>query len=63
MPERAKGPRLVGVAALGFLLFNYPLLAVFDADARVLGLPLVFAYLFAAWSLLDALLAWIARDS
>ena len=63
MPERGKGPRLVGVAALGLLLFNYPVLAVFDVDVRVLGVPLVFAYLFAAWALLIALLAWVVRDS
>lgn len=62
MPESAKGPRLVGVAALAFLAVNYPLLALFDHDVRVLGVPLVFGYLFTAWAVVILLVAWVARE-
>jgi hypothetical protein len=55
-------PRLVAAAMLGFLLFNYPLLALFDTEAIVLGVPLLWAYLFGVWALLIALVAAIAGD-
>jgi hypothetical protein len=46
---------------LGCLLFNYPLLELFDRPLMVGGVPLIYAYLFGAWALLIALAAWIAR--
>jgi hypothetical protein len=62
MTERSRTPRLVAAAVLALLLFNYPFLAVFDADVRVLGIPLLWAYLFTAWALVVALIAWLVRD-
>ena len=60
MPKSSrKGQRLVGLFLLGCLLFNYPLLALFNARATVFGIPLLYAYLFAAWALLIALVAVI----
>lgn len=50
-----RGPRLVALFLLGCLFFNYPLLALFNVRATVLGIPLLYAYLFAAWTLLIAL--------
>jgi hypothetical protein len=52
----------VAVAALGFLLFNYPLLRVFDVDVLVLGVPLVWLYVFIAWALVIALVGLVMRD-
>jgi len=52
-----KGARLVALFLLGCLLFNYPLLALFNVRATVFGIPLLYAYLFAAWALLVALAA------
>jgi hypothetical protein len=52
-----KGPRLAALFLLGCLLFNYPLLALFNVRATVLGVPLLYAYLFFAWALLIALVA------
>jgi hypothetical protein len=63
MTERSRTPRLVAAAILALLLFNYPFLAVFDVDVRVLGIPLLWAYVFTAWALAVALLAWLVRDS
>lgn len=54
-----KGQRLVGLFLLGCLLFNYPLLVLFNVRATVFGVPLLYAYLFAAWALLIALVALI----
>jgi len=54
-----KGQRLVGLFLLGCLFFNYPLLALFNVRATVFGVPLLYAYLFAAWALLIALVAVI----
>jgi hypothetical protein len=63
MNESEKAPRLVAAGILGFLLFNYPLLALFDAEARVLGVPVLWAYLFVTWISLIALIALIVRRS
>ena len=60
MPKSSrKGQRLVGLFLLGCLLFNYPLLALFNVRATVFGVPLLYASLFAAWALLIALVAVI----
>ena len=54
-----KGERLVGLFLLGCLLFNFPLLALFNVRATVFGIPLLYAYLFSAWALLIVLVAVI----
>jgi hypothetical protein len=60
MPKSSrKGQRLVGLFLLGCLLFNYPLLAIFNVRATLLGIPVLYAYLFAAWALLIVLVAAI----
>jgi hypothetical protein len=56
-----KRQRLVGLFLLGCLLFNYPLLEIFDARTTVLGVPLLYAYLFAAWAALIALVAYVVE--
>ena len=49
--------RLLALFFAGLLLFDFPLLKLWLADASVLGLPLLPAALFAAWAALIALLA------
>ena len=61
-PSR-KGERLVGLFLLGCLMFNFPLLALFNVRATVFGIPMLYAYLFAAWALLIALVAVIMERS
>jgi hypothetical protein len=61
--HRRRGERLVALALLGFLLFNYPLLSLFSTDGTVLGVPLLYAYLFASWGLLIGLMAVVVRKS
>jgi len=56
-----KAQRLVAVCMLGVVLFNYPLLAVFNVDATVFGIPVLYAYIFAAWSLMIACMAYVVE--
>jgi len=51
--------RLLALFAGGWLLFNFPLLGLWDQDATLLGIPLFPAALFILWALLIALLAWL----
>jgi hypothetical protein len=54
--------RLVVLFAAGLLLLNFPLLALWDRDATVGGLPLFPLALFVLWGALIALLAWILES-
>ena len=47
-----RNERLVALFLLGLLLFNYPLLAMFNSPTLVAGLPKLYLYLFAAWAAL-----------
>jgi hypothetical protein len=58
-----KSQRLVGVFLLGTLLFNFPLLALFNRAASILGVPLLYAYIFASWALVIGLLALVVERS
>ncbi len=51
--------RMAALFLLGLLLFNPPLLNVFDAGAEitVFGIPLLYLYLFSAWAVLIFLTA------
>jgi hypothetical protein len=54
-----RGQRLAALCLLGLLLFNYPLLAVFNVQASVFGIPVLYAYFFAAWGALITLMALV----
>ena len=59
--HEGKGPRLIALFMLGALLFNYPILALFNQPSLVFGIPLLYAYIFAAWALLIALMALVVE--
>ena len=61
MDDKAKESRFIALCVLGLVLFNFPVLALFNVDATVLGVPLLYAYLFAAWALLIALMGYVAE--
>jgi hypothetical protein len=42
---------------LGCLLFNYPILALFNVPGALLGIPVLYAYVFFVWALLIAMMA------
>ncbi len=52
---------MVALFLLGALLFNAPLLLLFDVRAFVFGIPVLFVYLFLAWAALIVLMALNAR--
>jgi hypothetical protein len=54
-----KGQRLVALFLLGFLLLNYPLLNLFAGSGQVLGIPVLYAYVFAVWALMIGLMALV----
>jgi hypothetical protein len=51
--------RLIALCLLGFVLFNYPILALFNVPASVLGIPVLYAWIFLAWIAVVALMAWV----
>lgn len=61
-PPGARGQRLAALFALGCVLFNYPVLSLFNVPENVFGVPVLYAYLFAAWALLVALMALAAES-
>ena len=56
-----KTQRLAALFVLGAVLFNYPLLALFNRAVVVAGVPLLLLYVFLAWALLIALLALVVE--
>ncbi|MEP7280419.1 MAG: hypothetical protein ABI696_00460 [Rubrivivax sp.] len=63
MTHRLARQRLIALFGAGLLLFNFPLLALWDHDTTVFGLPLFPAALFGLWATLIAVLAWLAERS
>lgn len=61
MRKGLAGQRLVAVFIVGVLLFNYPLMSLFDRPVTVFGLPLLHVYLFLAWLGLIVAIAWIVE--
>lgn len=55
------GQRLVVVFLIGAMLYNYPVLSLFDRAALFLGVPVLFVYMFAVWAALVAIIAWISE--
>lgn len=53
--------RLVALALLAFVLFNPPLLRVFNRDVLVGGIPLLWLYLFLAWAAMIGAVALLVR--
>lgn len=51
--------RLVALFGLGLLLMNFPLLSLFSQEYLVLGMPMLYVYLYGAWALIIGLLAWL----
>ena len=57
----SKGQRFVALCMLGMLLFNYPILTLFNVSGTLFGVPVLYAYIFIAWALLIALMAWVVE--
>ena len=58
-----RNQRLVAAFLLGVALFNYPLLALFNRANGILGIPVLYAYIFVAWATLIVLFALVIERS
>ena len=56
-----RGQRLVALSLLGCLMFNYPILELFNRPGTISGIPVLYAFIFAAWGLLIALMAVVVE--
>jgi hypothetical protein len=59
--EEKKAQRFVALCMLGMLLFNFPILALFNVSGTLFGVPVLYAYIFVAWAALIALMARVAE--
>jgi hypothetical protein len=55
--ESKLNKRLVALSLLGCVLFNYPILSLFNLEIQIFGLPLLPVYIFGIWCLLIGLTA------
>ncbi len=53
--------RLLALFLLGWALFNFPLLSIFNRAATLFGIPVLYVYIFVAWAVVIALAAWIVE--
>jgi len=61
-PAGRPRPRvLLALWAAGLILFNFPMLIVWNRDVTVFGVPLLPVSLFAIWAVLIAALAWASE--
>jgi hypothetical protein len=60
-PKARKNKRLVGLFLLGCVLFNCPLLTLFNLKIMIFGVPLLFLYIFTSWTLLILLAAIVTK--
>ena len=59
----AKARRLVGLFLLGAVLFNYPIIALFNRGHFLFGIPILYLYLFGIWALLILLTALVTGSA
>ena len=60
--DKINGRRLVGLFLLSVLLFNYPLLCLFNRPILILGMPALYFYLFGFWTLIILLILILSRS-
>ncbi|VEN74445.1 conserved hypothetical protein [Candidatus Desulfarcum epimagneticum] len=56
-PDNQRKRLLISIFLLGFVLFNYPILSLFNLSLIISGMPLLYLYLFFVWALIIALMA------
>jgi hypothetical protein len=57
-----KSHRFIALCMLGVVLFNYPILALFNVNGTLFGVPVLYVYVFVAWAALIAMLAYVAES-
>jgi hypothetical protein len=53
------GQRLAAIFLLGCVLFNYPLLSLFNKPWKLFDVPLLYIYIFGAWTFLIGVMAYV----
>jgi len=52
MPEaKRQNERLIVILIIGVIALNYPLLSLFSKAKLIFGVPVLYLYIFAAWSI------------
>jgi hypothetical protein len=60
-PSPINQQKLVALFILGAVLFNYPILSLFNKTGGALGIPVIYVYIFLAWAGIIGLVAWIVE--
>ncbi len=50
--QKSKSDRLAALFILGNVMFNYPILSIFNLDRFPWGVPLLYLYIFTVWAAL-----------
>jgi hypothetical protein len=58
---RSKSQLLMGLFLLGCVLFNYPILTLFNRRIAIFGIPLLYLYLFMAWTVIIVAIMLITK--
>jgi len=59
--ENIKNKRLFCLFLLGCLIFNYPIISLFNHELFIFGIPILFVFLFFAWILVIIAMVFITR--
>lgn len=60
-PENTKSKRLFSLFLLGCLLFNFPIISLFNHEVFIFGIPVLYFFLFFAWALVIAAMVLTTR--
>ncbi len=63
LDDRSVTGKYLALFFVGFFIFSYPVLTIFNITDRIFGIPLFFFYLFIAWLLLIILIYLAGRHS
>ena len=61
--RQSEHQKLAALFLLGVVLFNYPILSLFNKATSAFGIPVVYVYIFVAWAGLIGVVAWIVERS
>ncbi len=60
-PDSLKNRKLAALFLLGWALYSYPVLSLFNLPTSLFGIPLLFAYVFIAWAVIIGLVVLATR--
>ncbi|PRY85975.1 hypothetical protein [Mongoliibacter ruber] len=63
MKETLKSQYLVTLFFAGMFLLNYPLMGIYNINKKLLGIPVLYLFVFALWLMVILLTYWIIRKT